>query len=77
LGKTNKNWAKIYKDEIFTQKNIKFTSKVVLFKETLEFKDAINLCYSRQTIILHSRIPIFQAWAMAQKMSKVLIIVVT
>jgi hypothetical protein len=31
---------------------------VILFKKTLEFKDAINLCYSRQTIALQNKIPI-------------------
>jgi hypothetical protein len=38
---------------------MKFASKVIFFKETSKFKDAINLCYSRQNIILQSRIPTF------------------
>jgi hypothetical protein len=82
MGKVDKNWAKVYKDELHPWKKkipikIWFTSKFFLFKETLEFKGTINLCYSRQTIILHSRFPILQTWSMAQKKSKVLILVVT
>jgi hypothetical protein len=29
---------------------IKFTNKLILFQETLEYRDAINLCYGRQDI---------------------------
>jgi hypothetical protein len=50
---------------------------VILFKETLEFKDAINLYYLRQTIALHSKIPIPQTWVVAQKVSKIMALVVT
>jgi hypothetical protein len=41
-------------------------SKLILFPKRLEFKDAINLCYSKKIIVLYwSQIP---TWAMAQKM---------
>ncbi len=76
-------WAKACKNSKCHLKNLKtlvntwFTSKVILFKETLEFKDAINLYYLRQTIALHSKIPIPQTWVVAQKVSKIMALVVT
>jgi hypothetical protein len=50
---------------------------VNLFQKTLEFKDAINLCYSRQTIALQSKIPIPYTWVVAQKVSEIMIVVIT
>jgi len=56
--------VKVYKYSSVTLENKKtlvktqFNSKMILFKETLEFKDAINLCYSKQTIALQNKIPI-------------------
>jgi hypothetical protein len=50
---------------------------VILIKKTLEFKDAINLYYSRQTIALHSKIPIPQTWVVAQKVSKIMTLIIT
>lgn len=36
----------------------KFVSKVIMFKETLKFKQAILLCYGRQkTLTLQQKIP--------------------
>jgi len=49
---------------------------MILFKETLEFKDAISFYYSRQTIALHSKIPIPQTWVVAQKVSKFMTLVI-
>jgi hypothetical protein len=38
--------------------NTKFISKVILFQEALEYRDAINLCYGRQeTLELQGRVP--------------------
>jgi hypothetical protein len=48
-----------------------------MFKETLEFKDAINIFYSKQTITLQNRIPTPQTWVVTQKMLEVLILMVT
>jgi hypothetical protein len=51
--KGRKKWAKNYKDSLLCLQKLKthvktiFAFKAILFKETLEFKDAINLCYSR------------------------------
>jgi hypothetical protein len=51
---------------------------VILFKETLEFKDAIKLCYSWQAIALQNKIPSPQTWDVAHKlMSKVLTLMVS
>jgi hypothetical protein len=64
-GKGKHEWDRACKDASFCPQKLKtpmktrFASKIILFKETLEFKDAINLCYSRPNISLQSRIPIF------------------
>jgi hypothetical protein len=56
--------VKVYKDskrhprKQKTLVKTQFDSKMILFKKTLEFKDAINLCYSKQTIALQNKIPI-------------------
>ncbi len=63
-GKGKQEWLRLIKIPSVTLENKKtlvkiwFDSKVILFKKTLEFKDAINLCYSRQTIALQNKIPI-------------------
>ncbi len=50
-GKGKQEWARAYKDaslcpwKLKTYVKTKFASKVIIFKETLEFKDTINLCY--------------------------------
>jgi hypothetical protein len=51
-------WVKACKNskhspqKLKTHVKIRFASKVIIFKETFEFDDTINLCYSRQTIAL-------------------------
>jgi hypothetical protein len=47
-------------------------TKVIILKETQEFKDAINMCSSQQIIALQSRIPTLHTWVVAQKMGKIL-----
>jgi len=42
-------------------------TKVIILKETLEFKDAINMCLSQQIIVLQSRIPTLHTWVVAKK----------
>jgi hypothetical protein len=45
----------------------KFDSKVIMFDETLEFKNAIILCYGRQkSIALQQRALKAQVWAIAE-----------
>jgi hypothetical protein len=58
-GKGRHEWVKVCRDaflhhprKLKTPIKTQFASKVILFKETLELKDAINLCYSWQTIAL-------------------------
>ncbi len=52
-GKGKQKWLRLIEIPSVTLQNKKalvktqFNSKVILFKETLKFKDAINLCYSR------------------------------
>ncbi len=42
----------------------KFASKVILFQETLEYQDAINLCYGRQeTLELQGHVLNARTWA--------------
>ncbi len=66
-------WAKACKNskhslqKLKTHVKIRFASKVILFKETFEFNDTTNLCYSRQTIALQSKISISKTWAMVEK----------
>jgi hypothetical protein len=45
------------------------TSKVILFKECLEFKSAINLCYSQYPIALQNKIPSPQTWPMVEQVN--------
>jgi len=62
-GEGIQEWAKAWKDAYLHPRKLnilvktQITSKVILFKETLEFKHAINLYYSQQTITLQNRIP--------------------
>jgi hypothetical protein len=44
----------LWPQKLKTFVKIKFASKVILFQECLEFKDAINLCYTK---LLHCKIP--------------------
>jgi hypothetical protein len=45
----------------------KFASKVIMFEETLEFKQTIITCYGRQnTITLQQKIPKAQVWAIVK-----------
>jgi hypothetical protein len=43
----------------------KFANKVMFFQETLEFANAINICYQRQNLQLQSKVPCGKTWAMA------------
>jgi hypothetical protein len=65
VGKANKNGLGLV-DKLKIISNFFFASKMILFKETIKFKDAINIRYSRQNISFHNKIPILQTWVMAQ-----------
>jgi hypothetical protein len=50
-----------------TPMKTRFTSKMILFQETLEYQDAINLCYGRQeTQELQGRVPDAHTWAICK-----------
>jgi hypothetical protein len=42
---------------------IRFASKVILFKEILEYANVINICYILQSSYLQIRIPNRLTWA--------------
>ncbi len=45
----------------------RFDIKVIMFKETIEFKNAIIICYGGQKfIILQQRIPKAQMWVIVE-----------
>jgi hypothetical protein len=45
----------------------KFASKVIMFQKTLEYRDAINLCYGKQEIQeLQRCVPDTHAWALCK-----------
>jgi hypothetical protein len=58
-GKGKHEWAKAYRNAYFHPQKLIFfcQSKVILFNETWDFKHAINLYYSWQTIALQNIIP--------------------
>jgi hypothetical protein len=59
-GKGKQEWARACKDANFhllklkTPMKTKFAFEIIFFKKTLEFKDAINLCFSRYTFALQN-----------------------
>ncbi len=55
---------------------IRFSSQVILFQETLEYMNAINMCYGHQTTHLQAHVPDGQTWAIVHIMIKMLLLVV-
>jgi hypothetical protein len=43
-----------------------FASKVILFQETLEYANVINICYTWQSSSLQVRVPSGLTWAIVQ-----------
>ncbi|KAJ7538060.1 hypothetical protein O6H91_11G033100 [Diphasiastrum complanatum] len=78
-GKGRQEWTKACIDSGLRPRKLKtpvktrFASKVILFQETLEFREAIITCYSRQSLALQSRVPSPQIWAIAGAVSSTLI----
>ena len=54
----------------------RFASCVILFQETLEYRNAINMCYGREAAHLQVRVPDGQTWAIAKTVTKTLLPVV-
>ena len=50
----------------------RFASKVILFQETLEYADAINICYAAQSLKLQARVPTGVTWAVARTVTETL-----
>jgi hypothetical protein len=51
----------------------KFASHVILFYETLDFKNIIVLCYGRQqSLAFQNHVPIPQVWVIAQVVVNIL-----
>ncbi len=43
-----------------------FVSKVILFQETLEYANVINLCYTWQSSFLQIKVPSGLTWAIVR-----------
>jgi hypothetical protein len=55
----------------------RFVSKVILFQETLEYQNAINLCYERQeTQELQGCVPNAHTWAICKVVFETMLLVV-
>jgi hypothetical protein len=52
--------------KIKTLVKTRFASKVTLFQETLEYVNAINICYTQQSSTLQVRVPNGLTWAIAR-----------
>ncbi len=51
----------------------KFASKVIMFQETLKFKNAIILCYNKQkSIVLQQKVLKAQVWTIAEVIASTL-----
>jgi hypothetical protein len=50
----------------------KFVSKVVLFRETLEYARAITICYSHQSLHLQAHVSFSLTWAIVRALIKIL-----
>ncbi len=54
-----------------------FASKVILFKETLEYWNEISICYGwHQALHLSSRVPVGQTWVVVKTIMNILLRVV-
>jgi hypothetical protein len=59
--------VKLNHQTLKTLMKTRFTKKVILFQESLEYWDAINLCYGRQEILdLQGHVPNAQTWVVCK-----------
>jgi len=55
----------------------RFASKVIMFEETLQFKNAVIFCYGKQnSIVFQQKIPEAQVWAIVEAITSTLHLVV-
>jgi hypothetical protein len=82
LGKGRDEWEKTCIDVGLPTRMLKmpvktrFAFKVVLFQETQEYADAINICYRRQSQKLQAHVPSVMAWATTRIVTQTLHLVV-
>lgn len=75
IGKGRIEWNKACVDsslrprKLKTLVKIRFASKVIMFEETLEFKEAIVCCYRHQSFTLQQQVPKPQIWAIAEALT--------
>jgi hypothetical protein len=51
----------------------RFASKVIIFKECLQFKEAIDICYARQKVVaLQQRMSKTQVWVIVEAITSCL-----
>jgi hypothetical protein len=50
----------------------RFASKVILFQKTLEYVDAINICYAAQSLKLQARVPTWVTWVVTRIVTETL-----
>ncbi len=54
-----------------------FANKVIMFLKTLEYRDAINLCYGRQEVQkLQGRVPNAHTWVVFKMVAEIMLLVV-
>ncbi len=49
-----------------------FASKVIIFQETLEYANVINICYTQQSSTLRAKVPSELTWAIVQTITETL-----
>jgi hypothetical protein len=84
VGKGKQEWERasvekgLWPRKLKTPMKIRFGSKLIMFEEVLEFKEAILLCYGLQkTIVLQPKVPKVEVWAIAKAFTSILNKVIT
>ncbi len=68
FGKARLEWEKAYHEANMQHKKLKtlvkthFASKVILFQETLEYVNVINIYYTQQSSTLQAKVPSGLTW---------------
>ncbi len=78
FGKGIIEWQKVFYEVDMQHKKLKmpmkayFVSKVMMFQETLEYVNAINICYTQQNSSFQARVPNGLTWAIARAVIEIL-----
>ncbi len=76
-GKGIIEWQKTFYEVDMQHKKLKtlvkayFVSKVIMFQETLEYVNAINICYMQQNSSFQTRVPSGLTWAIARMIMEI------